>query len=46
MDAYKGWSTEEAAQHFKVYFGHFEKVKSALRKSNAAIAHPTAGSNI
>jgi hypothetical protein len=26
MDVYKGWSAEEAAQHFKVYFEYLEKV--------------------
>jgi hypothetical protein len=27
IEAYKSWSAEEAAQHFKVYFQHLEKVK-------------------
>jgi hypothetical protein len=33
IDAYEGWSGEEAEQRFKVYAEYLEKVKSALPKS-------------
>jgi len=33
IDAYEGWSAEEAEQRLKVYAEYLEKVKSALPKS-------------
>jgi hypothetical protein len=33
IDAYEGWSAEEAEQRFKVYAEYLEKIKGALPKS-------------
>jgi len=38
IDAYEGWSAEEAVRRFKVYGEYLEKVKNALPKSAYSFA--------